>query len=1120
MKSLERFTAEQREAINAKGLVMVSASAGSGKTTALIERIKKLVIDGVPLRRMLILVYNNATADELREKLRNELFECACETSGEESELFRSRLDELPMVSIGTIHSFCRTLIRRNFDELGIDPDFKVLDKVAHNGYMSRALDTVLDRYAQNSGSVSDKCVGQADTVFSDLTSVFEFRRTEENLRDNIKKLFELMDVQPDKEEFVRFFKGLYEDRTLFDNIIYNDAARVMVEVVECCNEILPKLYETKQESYVNNVTESYRAAQMIITNDRKAILRLAADGMNLQKARKKDGDDEDAVELAKRCTSTVGDCLKLLHRLYGDSEKCDLIFEQNKRFALKLLEITLAFDEELSRQKKEDNVLSFGDLEHYAAELIRNGEDFSKDFDHVFVDEYQDVNPAQEFIISHMVGENAFMVGDVKQSIYGFRLADPTIFLRRQQQYEEAADRGEGTRPISFRDNFRSENQILEFVNGIFDAVMTQEYADVDYKNTARFNEAPRKEGSVQIHLFAIPPQPKTTAEGLYSILEHPEDDRAEDSVDSEARFIAGEIEKLRGRAVFHDRKLSYGDFAVLFRKRSEVSDRIIEVLKEEGIPIDDGSFTVSADRPENELISFLTVLDNPRQDFAFVGYMLSYLGGYNENELASIATLREKNQDFYDAVLARSKGDDALATKLKHTLSRIEEYRLKASFKSVNELLHGIISDTCYEAYLLSKGEAEANAVMEFVSVAGADENVSLGTFLRSYKSEGVGQEKRSSGGDRVHISTYHGYKGLEIPVVFVSNINPRKSGARRTSDITLHNGGALGLSYFDIDNKEKITETVTSTAVAILTREREYKEEMRLLYVALTRAQKYMYLTGCMTYSQVGKLNDKIALTNFQREETPLDFIYTALRKGTLKANIVCHTDAVRSSRSTARSLPISAVGGEYVGLIRESQSFVYPHRSATSLAMKYSVSALDSVDDESTVRVYEEKANIGTAYHRVMQYIDFETTSVEGVAETIDDMVNSGLLSEEEKAVIRPFEIVRALNTDVMSLARKSECLREQPFMMYVPAKDVLPDCEVSERVLVQGVIDLLITGESTILVDYKYSALRNDEAKEKYKKQLNLYKMAAETAFCKKIDRIILLSLKTGQEIAF
>jgi len=1124
------LTDQQKRAVLEKGKILVSAAAGSGKTATMVKRIMLMIGEGLSIKNILVLVYNTAAADELKDRLYAELFDRACSESGKERERYRRELDNLPFCHISTIHSFCAALLRENFDKAGLSPTFDVLDESAHAVYKNNALNAVFADYAEKN-----------DEEFLDVAEIFAQARKEDNLKANILKIHSLLDVQHDRNEFLKRVENCFS--SFKDSEYMRVLEKYYKDFFGDAELALEEDRELLLASGVAKHIEAFGIADGIIKSmlsapDFYGICKIASSAEKPEfgrKSKKMSDETKRVMDTVKEVIEDVYSEISALSDIYNQFGFFEKAHAQNAGYVRKIIEITERFDSELKRLKDDDGVLSFEDLQHRAVELLDGHPELGDSFDAVFVDEYQDVNPTQERIIRSLIRNDCFMVGDVKQSIYGFRLADPTIFLARRKEYDEG-----GGISIDFNKNFRSSKEILGFVNDVFDVVMTDKSADVDYKNTAAFDlKGSPSFGPVQVHLFTNKKADRKIAEGLYDITQHVQEDEGVKASVYEGRFIASEIKSLVGRALGDGKYIGYGDIAVLFRSRRDGARRIVEQLKLEGIPVDESVFGNTDRRPEGELISLLRVIDNPRQDVPLAGFLLSFFGGLNENELAKIAA--EEGECLYDKVqffiqkyaqdceIKAQDGDSefrelaartALAARLKDLFKTVSDLRIRASFKSVGELMSSIVSDFGYDAYLMSFGEAEVYALKSFISTAGSRDGESLGKFLEEYL-ELEASTAPSGGGDRVKISTFHSFKGLEIPVVFVADAGAAFKSDAGTSDLTAAGSGYIGLSYFDFETRRKNNNTLSKIAVSKIAKQIRLKEEMRLFYVALTRAKQLMYVTASIT-------DRKYSLLDIDRRiggaGCDLDFIYEAKMKGKLNAAIFPPQDRgedrIFGSSPAKRMLPSSK---ELVEDILKEQKRGYAYAQSTQMSMKYSVSALVN-KDEPLPEIFSESdgASVGTAYHKVMQFIDFFATDGDAVRAELLRLKDEGILSEDEYSRIDEDVILRCLTSEIMGCARDAllsgRCLREQRFMMYRPASDISSEFPSSDKVLVQGVVDLFIMGEKNILVDFKFSGLSDEKLAEKYEKQLHLYKTAIEGAVCGKVDRTVLYSFKSGNTI--
>ncbi len=1107
------LTPSQARAVLDDGEILVSASAGSGKTSTLVKRILRMLVEGFELRKLLVCVYNESAAAELKEKLHDELFKRACLAENDaQRQKFSSALDSLPFCRISTIHAYCYSLVRENFEKLGLSPSLELLTDRA-DVLKNEALESVFNEYFFS-----------GDPEFAQLAEIFSASRKDDSLKKRINDLFDLFSASPDREslrkDILSCFDGFEDGR--FCAELYEYYKKRLEELDVYLRETTEALSACKQlDGYLEEgVRQSCLVADCLKAKDLFSLAHTAAtapERVKLKARRRVEPVEMDISDRAKHLFEKLNAIADELAGLYARREEFRLYHAQNGAFVRKMLEVVFRFAEVFENMKRERNAITYQDMLVLANRLLEEHEELRGDFDAVFVDEYQDVDEIQEAIFKKLINGECFIVGDVKQSIYGFRGADPRIFISRRRAYE--AGRGEA---IEFDENFRSDPRILQFVNDIFDVVMTKDSADVDYVTDGHFvikkredesgeEEAERAEkfaSPVQLHFFTAGNPSAQKPVGLYDITSHAPVATSGGAAEAEGKFIAAEIKRLAAYAKDANGKgISYGDMAILVRSSEATTPKLIKALKDEGIPLDLSLLTVDAQGAESELVNFLKVIDNPRQDIPLAGFLLSFFGGYLEQELATLSTA--DGDCLYDRLVQYSRGTDSLAQRAKKTLGVLREYRTKASFKSASELAESIISDYAYDAYLARFGAARVRALRSFFSSKEATEST-LGEFL-----EVCGQSAPDGGAassaDRVQVSTFHKFKGQERDVVFVANVGWRFNSV---SDDFLIGDRAIGLPYFDLEAKKK-KETLSMFAVKRMIREKEEVEEMRLFYVALTRAKRFMYLTSRISKDGAASFG---RLPVLRGASSAMDYISKAIYAGKNIAYVV-HEAPEEIANSAETPVLSAAPDEELVQRVERMREFEYPYKEATSLAMKYSVSALDSLDDQTERAYPEEAAAKGVAYHKVMQLIDYNAPSA---SSEIERMVSEGLLDEKEVALVDAADIDRCLASDIIAVARKEEpkgnVYRERAFMMLKPASEVRESFNSSDEVLVQGIIDLYIDGEQKIVVDFKSSSLRDEEIVKKYKKQLYLYKMAIESADNVKIDRVLLYSFKTGETI--
>ncbi|MDD4839390.1 MAG: UvrD-helicase domain-containing protein [Clostridia bacterium] len=1202
------WTDAQKRAIYEDGNILVSASAGSGKTTVMIERVLRMIEKGIPLSRILVLVFNNSTAAELRQKITKELLGKISTASDAQRETYRRCLDELPFARISTLDGFCLSLVKEYFELLGISPNANIADDADLKAYFDIATKAMVEHFGQRD-----------DELFDRLVSMFGKKRNEEGLLDVILKIHILKSIQPRGDEFLRKMEKSFtalEGGVFASTILENEkdvAQKLSNYALKLEGELRLDGQTAKADTIALVAGISGRIANCASLADLCSVYSSYESIGNLPRSPK--GSNEELLEAAKAVKSKFTNVMKEGQSNFGDYDLLVRAHEQNAEFFLKIAESVKVFEDKLAEVMQKDEKFSFNDIELLAVKLLDSEQKDAiiAQFDCVFVDEYQDINPVQEFLINSFMNDgNTFMVGDTKQSIYGFRMADPKIFLSRVQQYQS----GEG-KNILLNRNFRSNDDILNFVNNIFDVIMTEGSCGVDYKANARFEFAQSKQianadsckfqsdlykdnnlekfftkdsikdlvedktndlvqettkdnellhdsnqednisaevmeeavyssgasnlynSNIVVRLFTEPQRMKRNINGeVYKLIEHENYEEVEKAAVAEGRYIAEKIKAIVGKEqhLKAGRKYNFGDIAVLYRSGSSGVSKVIETLNASGIPLDNTSLKKSDAYAERELVNLLKVIDNPTADIDFAGFMLSFFGGFCEQDLAKIR-IDCPSGSIYSACLKYAKYDNSLADRIKNKLQYLEQYRLKSAGKNVRELLESALYDSGYDAYLLAKGGEELAEVSALLSsLYGKDYNESVHKFLkvypfvRSIKSNNI----VASSNSKVAVKTIHTSKGLEFPIVFLINIDKPFSTNSIKGDLLVDVEGAVGMMYFNEAKRVKC-KTISHLATKLAIRNRERREEMRLFYVALTRAQHKLYLTG--TFHE-DKNENSLAEPN-----SYLDFLREAVRQGNIENNSIY---VVPSENLLVTQIEhcVPTFGepkSEYFEEIKKQFEFEYAFKQSTVTAQKYSVTSIAkeaSVQDDFAPLLFgdevieDEERTLGVnaklkgiAYHKVLENIDFAQNNEDAVKEQISNLVKAGEMTAEMAELVLVNDILVCLNSDLGRLAARSICEREKPFMMLVPLCDISDreeDKYIVDKVLVQGVIDLLIYGETEgeqlVIVDFKNTSKSELEIRKLYKKQLYLYKMAVESALLRKVDKLILYSFGSGKTI--
>lgn len=1096
--------------------MLVSASSGSGKTTIMIERIVALITNKeVSVDNILVTTFTNAAALEMKNKLIKRLTD-ALNNSHEKSYLLE-QLDLAESAKICTLHSFCTDLIKKYYYVVGVDPAFTIIEDVAAELKKAAAIKKVFEEYLE-----------KGDSVFLNLYDIFTRRRKDETLAQYVIKIHTFYRTLPKSSNWLncppcpdavdRYIK---EYKDLADDYFSSCAQKI------------------KQQAQNLGYEPSISVANCVIEGVKTGIFpdRMPA----LRKPKDIDTTTEYLIEKTKNMSQ---DAKKFYSAFYENLQDCD---EYNNELKTKLLEIVNSFEEKYQALKQEDFELDYSDLEHYAYDILSNDavkEEIKQKYHYVFVDEYQDINHMQEKIISMLDQSVLFMVGDIKQSIYRFRLCNPDIFINKYNNYKTLNN--SNNLAVDLNDNFRSVKSILDFNNEIFSRIMTKKLGAVDYDKDARFNsnnfDIECNYPAVNVVIAQMPKAEKAEPTEIYSVKNHKFTSVITDAK-AEADIIINEIARIRqdGRIQkeCNGKKIiappDFGDIVILFRSLKNKSFEIINEISKV-YPVISNIETELLDRTEIlMLLDYIKIIDNCYQDIALAGALRTF-GNLDENELYKIRKQYELDEFFYNAVLKYKKHqNDEVSKKLNTFFQNLENDIKYAACHSVKELIIYIVTTYHYQEYLMQNFE---NADYEYVEllINLAEKYNTVNEFLDYIDNGLISPDIQMPHPDSPHairIMTIHQSKGLEFPVVFVCGLGRKFNHS--SDEILIDQEIKLALKNYDLESRF-ISVSKDWSAIKFLSQKKEIEEEMRILYVALTRAKYHLVLTGTIShkYSLIGLEPFEIlrgsnylswilaVLGRDKSNNNVFDIDPTELIKlaPCYKLNIIQASDPVDYKNF---SLPaLSSVDLDLANNIKQNFTRIY---KPDGLNAKYTVTELNNqeldinappidwvMSDNSSGGIER-----GNAYHCVMKYIDLNTLTIEQVNSEIKRLKENNLLPQEYEKLIDPKKILLALQSKVLDIARQNKYYRERDFLFYV-SPDML-GLKGNQKVLVQGIIDLLIfTDEGIIVVDYKTTKGDKQHLKDIYHNQLDIYAKACESILKEQVISKIIYSFELDSEI--
>lgn len=1098
---MPQFTKSQQNVIDYRGKnLLVSASAGTGKTTVMIERIASLIAEGNDVSSLMVVTFTNLAATEMKKRLANKLSERRNDPR------IVDQMEKLDNASICTLHSFCGELLRNYFYVVDIDPSFVILDSVTVASMRNAALEEVFKQYFKSN-----------DHEFREVYKIFATKRRDENFKNTLMELYDFSRCLED-------FDGWYaKSRNQFLNFSGSSLQQIVHDDLRKNLRYFGVAYAALAQSFaevgLTDFVEPLNAnsslfADLADANFQNALYGLLTIKLNpLPRRRKKNflvamAEEEyraECEELVKEFRRFREKYEKLCNGKNIDSLCAET--RESVRYTDKLCEILKRFDEEFFEQKKRRGGVDFNDLEHLALKLFddkETAEAIRAKYKYVFVDEYQDTNPVQEAIIANVSRDACvFMVGDVKQSIYGFRGCDPTIFLEKYRRFSTTDD----GHVEELNENFRSNGEILFFVNEVFSQVMTNDFGQVNYAKTAQLNgnKPPvLKTPSVQIDLVVKQRAEEEYVSGVYDMTQTVE----EREVATQGELIVDKINGFVGMA-YKDkdgnvRRIGYGDIVILIRGLKERAVDIYNTLVEHNIPVMANFKTEGYHNKEvRDLICLMRAVDNPYNDVYLVGTCLSPIGGFCEDELAKIKIATTDRTSFYCRLqeYVASAKNDAISTKIDNLIAFLEKMRFFAVSATVDEFLLETLQQVNYHWYVqgLPNGALRLRKLYNFIdSLQGAAYAQSVEKFLAYLDDSEQGAVDEALGGaNAVRIMTMHASKGLEFPVVIVAGV---ETGFKYDYPAVMRNSHlGMATKHYNFENM-RVGDTLGAFACGMSNRIKVQEEEMRLLYVAMTRAEFVLNVVGTVTEKRLAAKPKRASAAN-----SHLDWLLSAIKTkyGSLANCTSAKINVIDEIVYTERAdLDLLCQQSNDVADLERRLSWKYPFANQTNMPSKIVSSALDKeffAEDEAspTLEANNDKNFVGTAYHKVYQFVSLDADKRQ-IEETIAGLVNEGKIASEYAQQLDVDLILRTLgNEQLRKLLEGGKIYREQPFMLYVPYDQVANDKRFSDEVMLQGVIDLLVLKQnSAVVVDFKYTSHSNF-VRQNYAAQLNSYKLAVQ-----------------------
>ena len=1204
---MSKWTKEQGEVIShRKGNLLVSAAAGSGKTAVLVEHVIDRLLDKehpISLSSVVLMTFTEAAASEMKERIKARLKEAFLENRDPHIE---REIAELPNANISTIDAFCKRLIEENYTSLGIEPNFRIGEK----NELALLQEDIVEELLEEE-------YGKKEESFLSFVDRYSSGKQDKGIQEIILKLYSLAMASPFPEKYL---KALSEhSSSAWKNYLLasikkrvEEAIKTLTEAIRICTE------EGGPSEYLATVEEDY---QSLLRVKAGAILRRTIEEIQaISFSRIKNSKAERKEEVKGRRNAVKALVQKWQKSYILIPEEIEKKAEtEGKTLLQEAIRLSLLFYARYQKEKLERNLLDFSDLEHFALNLLyteKDGElrfstladELAQEYTEILVDEYQDSNMVQEYLVSALSKErfsegNVFQVGDVKQSIYRFRMARPELFLRKY--YDESYPK------IFLQRNFRSLKGVIDAVNACFFRIMKKELGGIEYdRDSSLFQGREEKEetdSKTELLLLEKEEEKQGEKRGEAGL-------EKETDLQLECRMIASRVKEL------HKKNIQYKDMVILLRSPKKVAKEMVDIFSEEGIP----SFAVSSDGYYSQVevetvLAMLSVIDNPKQDIPLAAVLHSPMFHFTDEELCSLklayGSLTEalcmsaeaisdgnfcsENQcsgnarsetvsgenissEKENALQVQSPLGKDLCKKWMDFCTKLERYRKLSRNLRVHELLTLLYEETSYYLYAsaLPMGEKRRANLDQLIEDALQFEKGSFSGLFNFIRYIEKARQKEYDEGeaniysekdDLLRIMSIHQSKGLQFKVVFLSSLQKNFNKQDLRESILLDE--ELGMASYYLDQETRIKyPSLQLSAIKEKMEEENQAEELRLLYVAMTRAEEKLVMTGVIknlaSYLEKHPVNEDIKTEEIRGANSYLDFIMLAFSRSftqSLENPLVKLRTFTREALSekkgeeegekfSVRDALYSYLAENHEKTGEEEEwdkdfSYRYDHEESTHLYPKYAVSllkkqAIEAVKEQGDKegetggeseglseaeksgkngQVHERNtekrekgigAKIGDSFHHALALFDY-TKGLEQLPAILGEAELSLLNKEQFQTFLSS-----SLGECFKKAYREKRLFREKHFMRALPYHSLFPERPEEDEVLLQGIIDaFIVEDDGIILVDYKTDRVKNEvELRERYRKQIMLYSDALEAILGKRVKRRVLYSFYLAKEV--